>query len=367
VSGLPVLNDLSIPRCFKPTSFGNLKSIEVHNFSDACLSAYGACSYLRLVDSNNNCYCSFVIGNARLAPNKAVSVPRLELTAVVLAVRLNDIVVKELDTLETECASYFWSDSTAVLHSLRNKEKRFPLFVANRLAIIERSSDTSLWHYIPSKLNPADLASTGIPVADTAKLQVWLNGPEFLRDQNLSSYLREPPDLGEFPTEFLPVRKQENYACLKVESEIFDRISSLHKLKRTVAQVLKYKHILLCRIRGDKIAFNEKLSAYELQCAKKAIIVYLQHQYFPMLFSFNGSKIKSLPRFLQKLRPKIVDGIARVGGRLSKAPVDLEVKYPIIIPQHTHFTELLIRQIMRNSGIPGLATLGHCSVASTGS
>jgi len=64
-------------------------------------------------------------------------------------------------------------------------------------------------------------------VADTAKLQVWLNGPEFLRDQNLSSYLREPPELGEFHTEFLPVQKQENYACLKVESEItFDRISS---------------------------------------------------------------------------------------------------------------------------------------------
>jgi len=72
---------------------------------------------LRLVDSNNNCYCSFVSSKARLAPNKAVSVPRLELTAAVLAVRLNDIVVKELDTLEAECASYFWSDSTAVLSS----------------------------------------------------------------------------------------------------------------------------------------------------------------------------------------------------------------------------------------------------------
>jgi len=27
-----------------------------------------------------------------------------------------------------------------------------------------------------------------------------------------------------------------------------------------------------------------------------------------------------------------------------KAPIDFEVKHPIIIPQHTHFTELLIRQ-----------------------
>ena len=36
---LPALTDLQIARCFYPTGFGNLKSIEIHNFSDASLLA----------------------------------------------------------------------------------------------------------------------------------------------------------------------------------------------------------------------------------------------------------------------------------------------------------------------------------------
>ena len=97
INSLPALNDLNIPRCFNSAGFGNLRSIEIHNFSDASLFAYGACACLRLVDCNGSCDCSLVIGKARLAPNKAVSIPRLELTPAVLAVRLNNIVVKKMD------------------------------------------------------------------------------------------------------------------------------------------------------------------------------------------------------------------------------------------------------------------------------
>ena len=52
---------------------------------------------------------------------------------------------------------------------------------------------------------------------------------------------------------------------------------------------------------------------------------------------------KSLPRFLQKLCPLIIDGVARVGGRLSQALIDFEIQHPITLPQNSNFTELLIR------------------------
>ena len=55
--------------------------------------------------------------------------------------------------------TYFWSDSTSVLLSIYNSNKRFPVFVADRLAEIERNSDIESWRYVPSMLNPADEAT----------------------------------------------------------------------------------------------------------------------------------------------------------------------------------------------------------------
>ena len=74
-----------------------------------------------------------------------------------------------------------------------------------------------------------------------------------------------------------------------------------------------------------------------------------------MLFNFRDDKVstKSLPRYLQKLCPNIIDGVARVGGRLSRALVDFEMKHPVILPQHSHFTELLIRQHHKEIGHSG--------------
>ena len=117
--------------------------MEIHNFSDASSYAYGACTYLRAV---GNCYCSLLIGKARPAPIKAVSTPRLELTAAVLAVTLNAVVKNALEA--ESCVSKFWTEYMAVLHCIQNKTKRFPPFVANRLAVIEENSNIENWQYV---------------------------------------------------------------------------------------------------------------------------------------------------------------------------------------------------------------------------
>ena len=127
---LQELTHVQIPRCFTPKNLKALKSIEIHNFAtDASSYAYAPCSYLRLVDTDDNIFSTFVIAQSRLVPIKAVSIPRFELTAAVLAVRLNALVKGELNF--DVCRSYFWVDSTAVLLSILNRSKRFPIFVAN--------------------------------------------------------------------------------------------------------------------------------------------------------------------------------------------------------------------------------------------
>jgi len=51
---------------------------------------------------------------------------------------------------------------TAVLQMIFDTNKRFPTFVANRIAKIEEGSKPDEWRYVASKLNPAHCASRGI-------------------------------------------------------------------------------------------------------------------------------------------------------------------------------------------------------------
>ena len=60
------------------------------------------------------------------------------------------------------CPAIFWTDSTAVFQIIQNSTKRFPVFVANRLAIINEHTQATAWRYVPSKLNSADFATRSI-------------------------------------------------------------------------------------------------------------------------------------------------------------------------------------------------------------
>ena len=124
-SQLPSLSRISLGRCIKPLYFGDLKFAELHNFADASQIAYGAVSYLRMVDVEDRIHCTFLIGKSRLAHLKPMTVPRLELSAAVLAVQLDKSVREELDVPIIQ--STYWSDSTSLTanHRIANKVKMF--------------------------------------------------------------------------------------------------------------------------------------------------------------------------------------------------------------------------------------------------
>ena len=134
-------------------------SVQIHHFADASSYGYGTCFLLE--DGGRIWLSLFVVHHwqVKTSANKSVSIPRLELTAAVLAVRLDVLVRKEIDL--PVGSFYFWIDSTAVLYCIKNSSKRFPVFVANRLAIIKNHTSVEQWHHVPSKQNPADIASRG--------------------------------------------------------------------------------------------------------------------------------------------------------------------------------------------------------------
>jgi len=67
---------------------GVMAGIQLHGFSDASATAYGACLYLRVLDTNGKCITNLICSKSRVVPLKTVSIPRLELLATVLLTRL---------------------------------------------------------------------------------------------------------------------------------------------------------------------------------------------------------------------------------------------------------------------------------------
>lgn len=75
---------LQIQRCTKPDHFDPIKASQLHHFCDASEVGYGTVSYLRYVNDRNEIHVSFIMGKARVAPLKEITISRLELQAATL-------------------------------------------------------------------------------------------------------------------------------------------------------------------------------------------------------------------------------------------------------------------------------------------
>ncbi|KAK7884399.1 hypothetical protein WMY93_027522 [Mugilogobius chulae] len=176
------LTRISISRTYVPSGFGRILKIELHHFSDASTRGYGQCSYIRFKNERGDVHCTLAMGKSRVAPLKVTTIPRLELTAAVVAVQASALLKREL--LFQDMTEYFWTDSCVVLGYIKNEARRFHTFVANRVQKIHSASATEQWRYVPTEENPADHASRGLTPKELLASN-WLSGPKFLWEREL--------------------------------------------------------------------------------------------------------------------------------------------------------------------------------------
>ena len=174
---LPLLEQFKANRCVKPAEFGTVVSQQIHLFSDASSVGYGSVAYLRLRDDSDRIYCTFLMGKARLTPIKSVTMPRLELTAATVSIRVGELLKREVDG---NPEFVYLTDSTTVLRYIANEQQCFHVFVANRVQLIRDHSSPSQWKYVDTRENPADDASRGLNGLALVAGQRWLQGPGFL-------------------------------------------------------------------------------------------------------------------------------------------------------------------------------------------
>ena len=250
-SSLKGLEKICIRRCIKPEGFGIIKEASLHHFSDASEESYRQSTFLRLVNVSGKIHCCLLMGKSRVTPKKYVTIPRLELVAAVLSVKIAALIRRELDNEWKN--ETFWADSKVVLGYINNNTKRFKIFVANRIQQIHEGSNVSQWRYVPSKMYPADDTSRGLDANKNKSFSNWFKGPKFLW-HNETSW---PAEKTEATTDEDPEVKNllivnriaENYGMLLYLTE---RISGWKKLKKIVAIMIQYKQKLLKIIRQKR-------------------------------------------------------------------------------------------------------------------
>jgi hypothetical protein len=350
LTDLPKLEEFSVARCLVPEDFGKIVTAQLMHFSDASEDAYGAVSYFRVVNSDGKVYCSFVIAKTRLAPIKQLTIPRLELSAAVVAVKLDGMLRRELTIPLVE--SNFWTDSTIVLHYIQNKTKRFHTFVANRVAVILDGSKPSQWRYVDSKRNPADNVSRGLSAQEMVHKARWRQGPEFLwmgedcwpglPPQSNLTLLTEDPEVKKEAKTCATLAMPE--AANDRTDELFSRYSCWFRLRKAVAWLRRIVHWL----QKKKPKLDERrLSVEELQQAETAILWHVQRQsYHSELEGLQLGVVVPKKSHIHDLEPVLdTDGLLKVAGRLQAAPITEAAKHPVIIPREHHVSMLIVRHI----------------------
>ena len=105
---------------------------------------------------------------------------RMELCAAVLLSRLLGRVIKEVRNKSNTVHAY--TDSEIVLAMLRSDPSRWNVFVANRVAEVQRDLPGVQWNHVSSGENPAGIASRGMLPANLRQSSLWWKGPPWLAD-----------------------------------------------------------------------------------------------------------------------------------------------------------------------------------------
>lgn len=310
----------------------NADELHLIGFCDASTRGYAAVIYLR-ARFGNDVHVSLLRSRTKVAPLKTLSVPKLELQAAVLLVRLLNNM-EDFRKLLPPHSCLFFSDSTLALHYIRTPPHRLKTFCANRVVEILETTNPASWFHCSTEVNPSDCGSRGLLPIELLDHPLWWSGPPFLREPP-ESWLGEPPPL-EDPAQ-LELKSAAVLLTSAPESEdLFCRFSCLKRLQSAYA----YVHRFLFNLRHPKSRIVGPLSAEELDTALLTVIR-LQQQHS---FQEDIKRIRrgsTLSPSLRALTPYLDgNGLVRVGGRLTHSLLDEDAKHPFLIGK-SHLARLI--------------------------
>ena len=344
---------VSVPRCFFD-KHKEVRSIELHGFSDASERAYAAVVYLRIEYLSGEVDTKFITSKAKVAPIKRQSIPRLELLAACLLAKLGSNVQEILaNELHSVIQIYYWIDSMPALCWIRNS-KPWVQYVRHRVSEILKVSTRHQWFYCPGPQNPADLPSRGIH-ANLPGNSLWWEGPAFLKLQ--ASQWPKSPSSGEIETVEAMQEKLKNepvvtHAMVNSESclptgigRIIDvnRYSDKNKVLRIIAWILRFVTNMKSVISKGQANNEIMINALEIENAETQLIKSIQSEAFQREIGYLTAKSKvNPPPYVNQFNLFLDENrVLRCRTRIRKASLSELSKEPIFLPSKHWYSELI--------------------------
>ncbi|XP_058448925.1 uncharacterized protein LOC131428882 [Malaya genurostris] len=340
----PSLDTLRIPRCyFRSPPTDDTSSLQLHVFVDASEVACSCVAYFRL-QIRSDIQIALVAAKTKIAPLKTLSIPKLELKAAVLGVRLLEFVQNSHSYSIKE--RFLWSDSSTVLAWIQSDHRRYPKFVAVRVGEILMASDQREWRWLPSKMNIADAATKWKSDPDLGHTSSWFAGPNFLREKEETW-----PGQRRFTTTLAEVKASMVHTTFDPMLDV-TRFGSWTKLLRTTAYVLRFIGNL--RRKKARIALEMHIfTQEELKKVEEILWKLAQQESFStevhVLRSTQGppearhavvaksSPLYGMWPFMDK------KGVVRKRGKIGAAPfAPFEAKFPVILPKQHLISSLIV-------------------------
>ena len=345
---LKLIASFSVPRCYVSSTFQfPAKVRQLHGFGDASMSGYSSGIYLRQVSATNTVELNLVNGKSRIAPKfkgkiPQATLPKLEMQSAAQAAKLMKKVRDALDLDVPDDQIFLWTDNFAILNCIRNSDKRFSVFWANRLAVIHGNSLESQWHWCPTKSNPADVGSRGIDSKNFDQLSVWTGKIDFLKTEPIQWPAEPSPSVEDeaiFMIAHVTPRQdfKKGFVTSPLLRRMIDYFSNYNKLLRITAILRRRLEAM-----APLVSPIPRPDAREIELAKSLLIKFEQRDYLNLTS-------------LRKLKPFIADdGFVRAEGRLALCSMlPKETRMPIILSKNSHLTHLIIQEEDKTNGHPG--------------
>ncbi|XP_076247890.1 uncharacterized protein LOC143187553 [Calliopsis andreniformis] len=345
VNDLENLNKVEVPRCM----LGKIQDSDnasLHTFCDASKLAYAVVVYIR-IESGSDIKVNFVQSKSRVAPtgknnvDARHSIPRLELLAATIGVRLTTAIVESLSFKKIKI--YYWTDSATAL-AWFHRDRNWGTFVWNRVKEIRKLSDPKQWGHVPGRVNPADLPSRGCAI-DQLIIFRWWEGPNWLHMASENWPNSESNYDEEEINKELKKTKAENIALMALEKVISWYIEISSSYTKTVRIVAWMKRFCFnCRT-GLEFRKKQDLSLEEIKDTEVLLIKTIQTECFT---GENDVRIKHFLPF------KDESNIIRLNTKIVLREDTYNFRCPIILPNCNKLVKLIIKEkheTLKHSGV----------------